>query len=307
MGHHNLPPMCTYTQRHWDKHRATQLQHNKPNDNLNNALGAIRVLGLELLEDELKPHLNTVLISIKERNKGAAEQVVVSGILPILALSLRHRGALTRLTARLVSELAKESVVRKGFGDAGLVAALLSVLTSSDEELLLHTARAVSRLSYESSKLQELLLRRGAVPRLVSVLLRFPDQEALEEACLLALCNLSGMAPAEEAGTVWRRAAPLRPGESVFHGVSPPRTCGISSSVIAVHVCQRAPGHCAVSVEVFQRCSASFWSLHGKRRSGRFPSPGLVSCSDLCKMMSCCRRNLPRSRSLRTRMFHTFL
>lgn len=101
----------------------------------------------------------------------------MSGILPILALSLRHRGALTRLTARLVSELAKEckspsslpfflfiliylltdffvsgasAVVRKGFGDAGLVAALLSVLTSSDEELLLHTARTVSRLSYES-------------------------------------------------------------------------------------------------------------------------------------------------------------
>lgn len=44
------------------------------------------------------------------------------------------------------------AVVRKGFGDAGLVGALLSVLTSSDEEVLLHTARAVSRLSYESSE-----------------------------------------------------------------------------------------------------------------------------------------------------------
>lgn len=38
-------------------------------DNLNNALGAIRVLGLELIEDELKPHLNTVLINIKERSE----------------------------------------------------------------------------------------------------------------------------------------------------------------------------------------------------------------------------------------------
>lgn len=40
--------------------------------------------------------------------KGAAEQVVISGILPILALSLRHRGPLTLLTAKLVAELAKE-------------------------------------------------------------------------------------------------------------------------------------------------------------------------------------------------------
>lgn len=40
--------------------------------------------------------------------KGAAEQVVISGILPILALSLRSRGPLTLLTAQLVAELAKE-------------------------------------------------------------------------------------------------------------------------------------------------------------------------------------------------------
>lgn len=41
-------------------------------------------------------------------DKGAAEQVVISGILPILALSLRRRGPLTLLTAKLVAELAKE-------------------------------------------------------------------------------------------------------------------------------------------------------------------------------------------------------
>lgn len=33
---------------------------------------------------------------------------MVSGILPVLALSLRHRGPLTLLTAKLVAELAKE-------------------------------------------------------------------------------------------------------------------------------------------------------------------------------------------------------
>ncbi|CAM9188205.1 unnamed protein product, partial [Lampetra planeri] len=132
--------------------------------NLNNALGAIRVLGLELIEDELKPHLNTVLVNIKER-----------------------------------------TVVRRGFGDAGLVTALLSVLTSTDRELLAHAVQAISRMAYESSKLQDQLLRRGAVPRLVAILLRFSDREALEELCLQALCNLSGMGVAEEARVVWER------------------------------------------------------------------------------------------------------
>ncbi|KAG7507613.1 rap1 GTPase-GDP dissociation stimulator 1-like [Solea senegalensis] len=246
MGHTDGPLMYSYTRPHADKSRSSQLQTCPPNthDNLNIALGAIRVLGLELIERELKPHLDTVMTSIKEGRKGAAEQVVISGILPILALSLRNRGPLTLLTAKLVAELTKESVVRKGFGDAGLVTALLSILTSADQELLFHAVRAISRMSYNSSKLQELLLRQGAMPRLVAILLRFPEKEALEEVCLQALCNLSGISVAEEAGMVWERGLSVRPGESVFHGVSP-HTCGFASSVTLVRVCRWASGQYA--------------------------------------------------------------
>ncbi|XP_054455367.1 rap1 GTPase-GDP dissociation stimulator 1 [Anoplopoma fimbria] len=307
MGHTNVPLMYAYSRFRGDKRRSSRLQPSTPDYNLNNALGAIRVLGLELIADELKPHLNTVLTNIKEKKKGAAEQVVISGILPILALSLRTRGPLALLTAKLISELAKESVVRKGFGDAGLVTALLSVLTSPDQELLLHAARAISHMSYDSSRLQEQLLRRGAVPRLVAILLRFPDEEALEEVCLQALCNLSGMGVAEEAGMVWERGTSVRPEESVFHGVSP-HTCGFASSVTLVCVSQWAPGQYAVNIEVFQRCSSSFWSLHGNKRTARwFPFSSLGSCSNLCNLIKFSTRHVPRTKSLKTRVFHTFL
>ena len=40
--------------------------------------------------------------------KGAGEQVVISGILPVLSVCLRSRGALSLQTAKLVAELAKE-------------------------------------------------------------------------------------------------------------------------------------------------------------------------------------------------------
>ncbi|XP_026034038.1 rap1 GTPase-GDP dissociation stimulator 1-A isoform X2 [Maylandia zebra] len=239
--------------------------------------------------------------------KGAAEQVVISGILPILALSLRSRGPLSVLTAKLVAELARESVIRKGFGDTGLVAALLSVLTSSDQELLFHAARAVSRMSYDSAKLQQLLLRQGAVPRLVAILLQFPDKEALGDVCLQALCNISGMGLAEEAGRVWERGASVRPGESVFHGVSP-HTCGFDSSVTLVRVSQWGPGQYAVSIEVFQRCSSSFWNLHGNKRTAHWsPFSSFGSCSNLYKLLKFSTRNIPRTKSLKTRVFHTFL
>ncbi|XP_010787820.1 rap1 GTPase-GDP dissociation stimulator 1 [Notothenia coriiceps] len=302
-----MPPTYSYPSPCSKKSRSSQIQPYTPNDNLNNALGSIRVLGLELIAHELEPHLNTVLANIKERKKGAAEQVVISGILPILALSLRSRGPLTLPTAKLVAELAKESVVRKGFGDAGLAPALLSVLTSLDQELLLHAARAISRMSYDSTKLQHLLLRRGAVPRLVSILLRFPDKEALEEVCLQALCNISGMGVAEEAGMVWERGASVRPGETVFHSVSP-HTCDFASSVTLVCVSQWAPGQYAVNIEVFQRCSSSFWSLHGNKRNARcFPFSRLGSFSNLLKIIKFSTRSVPGTKSLRNRVFHTFL
>ncbi|KAK5851104.1 hypothetical protein PBY51_001923 [Eleginops maclovinus] len=307
MGHPNMPPTYTYPSPCSKKSRSSEIQPYTPNDNLNNALGSIRVLGLELIAHELEPHLNTVLTNIKERKKGAAEQVVISGILPILALSLRSRGPLTLPTVKLVAELAKESVVRKGFGDAGLAPALLSVLTSPDQELLLHAARAISRMSYDSSKLQHLLLRRGAVPSLVAILLRFHDKEALEEVCLQALCNISGMGVAEEAGMVWERGASVRPGETVFHGVSP-HTCDFASSVTLVCVSQWAPGQYAVNIEVFQRCSSCFWSLHGNKRTARwFPFFRLGSFSNLFKTIRFSTRSVPGSKSLKTRVFHTFL
>ncbi|AWP17984.1 putative rap1 GTPase-GDP dissociation stimulator 1-like [Scophthalmus maximus] len=306
MGHANVPLTRSC---HADKRTAGRLQPYTPpgDENLNNALGAIRVLGLELIEHELKPHLNTVLTDIKERKKGAAEQVVISGILPILALSLRSRGPLALPTAKLVAELAGESVVRKGFSDAGLVTALLSALTSPDQELLLHAARAVSRMTYDSSRQQQLLLRRGAVPRLVAVLLRFPDKEPLEEVCLQALCNVSGMCVAEEAGLVWERAASTGPGESVFRGVSP-HACGFASSVTLVRVSRWAPGQCAVNIEVFRRCSSSLWSRGGGRRTARrSPLCSLGRCSGLLKLIRFPAASVPRTKSLKTRMFHTFL
>lgn len=58
-------------------------------ENLNNALGAIRVLGLELLEEELKPHLNTVLISIRERSRSTRTRIRGGGL--FLSVPLESR------------------------------------------------------------------------------------------------------------------------------------------------------------------------------------------------------------------------
>lgn len=232
---------------------------------------------------------------------------MVSGILPVLAHFLRRRGPLTPLATRLVAELARESVVRKGFREAGLFSALLSMMTCQDQELLLHAARAVARMCYDSQTHQDHLIRLGAVPRLVKVLLRFPDDADLEGACLLALCNLGDMGEAEEAGPVWERGASVRAEEWVFRGVTL-HICGFSSTVTTVRLSQWAPGQYAVSIEVFQRCSSAFWNLHMKNRAAqRFSLSGLSTFPELYKVIKYSAQNMTKTRSLRTRMFQTLL
>lgn len=157
------------------------------------------------------------------------------------------------------------------------------------------------------AKLQEVLLRHGAVPRLVAVLLRFPAEEPLEDACLLALCNLSGMGLAEEAGLLWERGVSARPGESLFHAVSP-RSCGFTVSLIQVRVSQWAAGQFLVSVEVSRRYSSSCWSLCGTAgTTSPFPLPSPGRGSKTWKDTNVPVRTSAQSKSLKTRMFHTFL
>lgn len=155
------------------------------------------------------------------------------------------------------------------------------------------------RLLSSVADLQELLLRRGAVPRLVAVLLRFAGEERLEDACLLALCNLSGMGVSEEAGLVWERGVSERPGESLFHAASR-HACGFTFSLIEVRVSQRAPAQFVVGVEVTRRHSPGCWSLCGTIRTPLFDPGGGTKTWKVSKVPT-------QSRSLKARVFHSFL
>ncbi|XP_029484570.1 uncharacterized protein si:dkey-21e13.3 [Oncorhynchus nerka] len=278
-----------------------------PKDPLTNALDAI-VVSTDLIEDELRPHLETVLTVIQEKQRGAAEQVAVSGVLPTLAQALRRRGPLTLMTAKLVSELARETVIRERCGETGVSSALLSVLVSRDQELLIHAGRAIARICYESRCQQEQLLRLGAVPRLVGILLGFKSNQALEGVCLVALCNLGDMGEGgEDGGISWERGVSLCPEESVFRGVTC-HSCGFGSMVTVVRLTQWSPGQHTVSIEVLSRYSIGFWTMHNNRRTvRRSPLSHLGTCPRFYKAIKYSVQNIPNSRSLKSLIFHIFL
>ncbi|XP_035255439.1 rap1 GTPase-GDP dissociation stimulator 1 isoform X4 [Anguilla anguilla] len=167
-------------------------------DSLSDALKAISV-STELIDEELSPHLDTLLAALLEKKEGVAGQVAASGILPTLAGALRKNGPLTATAALVVAEVARDASVRERCIEAGLVTALLPMLNSSDQDLLLHTGRAIGRICFENSAQQDLLVQKGVIPRLVTIMDQHPENDPLVNVCLLALCNLADMDSAREA------------------------------------------------------------------------------------------------------------
>uniref|UniRef100_A0A674MBM0 Si:dkey-191g9.5 n=1 Tax=Takifugu rubripes TaxID=31033 RepID=A0A674MBM0_TAKRU len=151
-------------------------------DSLSASLNAITV-STELTEEELKPHLDTVLASLLEKRNNAAVDISRSGILPSLAQVLQ----------------AQTAAVRELCIDAGLVKALVPHLNSNNPEMLLNTGRAIGRICFDNSKQQSQLVQSGVIPRLVSIITAYPENDPLINVCLLALCNLVDLESSREA------------------------------------------------------------------------------------------------------------
>ncbi|XP_076021284.1 rap1 GTPase-GDP dissociation stimulator 1-B [Genypterus blacodes] len=165
---------------------------------LSEALQAISV-STELIEEELQPHLDTMLTILLDKKEGAALDIAKSGILPSLAQALRSKSSLSCQVALVVAEMAREVAVREPCIKAGLVTALLPHLNSNDQEMLLNTGRAIGRICFDSSHQQDQLVQSGVIPRLVSIMREHPESDPLVNVCLLALCNLADMDSAREA------------------------------------------------------------------------------------------------------------
>ncbi|XP_056148186.1 rap1 GTPase-GDP dissociation stimulator 1 [Lampris incognitus] len=167
-------------------------------DSLSEALKAISV-STELIEEELKPHLDILLNALLEKEKNAAVEIARSGILPTLAQALRQKSRLTSQVTLVVAEMAREAAVRESCIDAGLVSVLLPHLQSNNQEILLNTGRAIGRICFDNSAQQDRLVQGGVIPRLVSIMKEYPENDPLVNVCLLALCNLADMDSARDA------------------------------------------------------------------------------------------------------------
>ncbi|XP_040929860.1 rap1 GTPase-GDP dissociation stimulator 1-B isoform X2 [Betta splendens] len=134
-----------------------------------------------------------------DTEKDAAVDIAKSGILPTFAQALQNKSSLSCQVALVIAEMAREAAVREPCIEAGLVNTLVPHLRSNNQEMLLNTGRAIGRICFENSYQQDLLVRSGVIPRLVSIMKEYPENDPLVNVCLLALCNLADMDSAREA------------------------------------------------------------------------------------------------------------
>ncbi|XP_049320570.1 uncharacterized protein si:dkey-21e13.3 isoform X2 [Astyanax mexicanus] len=254
---HTLPPI------HMDRRTAGHPLPSTAKDSFGAALDAISVT-TELVGEELKPHLDTLLTLAVERTP-----------------------------------------VRDSCFDTGIISALLTLLLSKDQDLLLHVIRAIARICCDSNLQQERMLRLGAVPRLVAVLLQHCENYPLLSSCLLALCNLADMGEQDDSKFVWEKSGQFDQGEQVFHGTSQ-HSFSFVSAVTVVRLNQWSPGQYSVSVEALQRCSTLLWGAHNGRQTG-WSLPHMSCCPKFYKVIKYSVKNIPKNGNLKTAVFHTLL
>ncbi|XP_040293189.1 rap1 GTPase-GDP dissociation stimulator 1-like isoform X2 [Bufo bufo] len=150
-------------------------------------------------EKQILKSLNAVLLALDEDMQTSAKLLADYDVLPVLGKILETSPNCAEKVAHVLAELAKNEETRKPCIDAGLVTALVPLLQSSDQELLLHAGRAIGRICYENNELQEQLVNLDVITSLVGILTDYPDNDTLVHVGLLALSNLADLDSAKEA------------------------------------------------------------------------------------------------------------
>uniref|UniRef100_H3AK87 Si:dkey-191g9.5 n=1 Tax=Latimeria chalumnae TaxID=7897 RepID=H3AK87_LATCH len=113
-----------------------------------------------------------------------------SGVLPLLSGLLKRDPPFATKVAKILAELAKYDEMKKPCIEAGLVPALLPLLDSNDQEILLHAGRAIGRICFENKSAKEALARTNVAGELVKQL-RMVKRHEKEELILEVLQMLA--------------------------------------------------------------------------------------------------------------------
>ncbi|XP_063280499.1 rap1 GTPase-GDP dissociation stimulator 1-like isoform X4 [Prinia subflava] len=167
-------------------------------DNLSEALKKLKIISTDSTADSLEECLDCLLQALAQNNMETSEKIQKSGVLQVLASLLMPQSSCTAKVANIIAEVARNEFMRNPCVDAGLIPPLVQLLNCKDQEVLLHTGRALGNICYDSHTLQSQLINMGVIPTLVKLLGVHCQNAALTEMCLVAFGNLAELDSSKE-------------------------------------------------------------------------------------------------------------
>ncbi|XP_034021142.1 rap1 GTPase-GDP dissociation stimulator 1 isoform X2 [Thalassophryne amazonica] len=167
-------------------------------DNLSEALEKLKLASTDSSTDSVECCLDCLLKELANNNSEASVRVQEMGVLPLFPTLLTPQSSCTPKVANVIAELAKNEFMRTPCVDAGLVPPLVQLLSSTDQEVLLQTGRALGNICYDSHSLQAQLISMGVIPTLVNLLGVHSHNASLTEMCLIAFGNLAELESSKE-------------------------------------------------------------------------------------------------------------
>ncbi|XP_063280504.1 rap1 GTPase-GDP dissociation stimulator 1-like isoform X9 [Prinia subflava] len=124
-------------------------------DNLSEALKKLKIISTDSTADSLEECLDCLLQALAQNNMETSEKIQKSGVLQVLASLLMPQSSCTAKVANIIAEVARNEFMRNPCVDAGLIPPLVQLLNCKDQEVLLHTGRALGNICYDSHSSKE--------------------------------------------------------------------------------------------------------------------------------------------------------
>uniref|UniRef100_A0A3B3ZPR9 Uncharacterized protein n=1 Tax=Periophthalmus magnuspinnatus TaxID=409849 RepID=A0A3B3ZPR9_9GOBI len=166
-----------------------------PIDNLSEALEKLKLASSDSSTDSVESCVDCLLKALANNTSMKIQEM---GVLPLLPSLLTPQSSCTPKVANIIAEVAKNEFMRTPCVEAGLIPPLIQLLTSTDQEVLLQTGRALGNICYDSHSLQAQLINMGVIPTLVKLLGVHSHNTALTEMCLIAFGNLAELESSKE-------------------------------------------------------------------------------------------------------------
>ncbi|TNM93418.1 hypothetical protein fugu_001594 [Takifugu bimaculatus] len=119
-------------------------------ENLSEALEKLKLASADGAAASADGCLDSLLKALGNNNTETSMKIQETGVLPLLPGLLQPQSSCSTRVANIIAEVAKNEFMRSPCVEAGLIPPLIQLLSSTDQEILLQTGRALGNICYDS-------------------------------------------------------------------------------------------------------------------------------------------------------------